>query len=49
MAHGKKEDELKNMQMIYLGIKGKRKAEEFGGLEVLGPIPCIIYRIKRKL
>ena len=42
---GKKEDELKK-QMIYLGKKVKEKAEEFGGLEVLGPTPCIIYRIK---
>lgn len=42
---GKNEDELRK-QMIYLGEKVKEKAEEFGGLEVLGPTPCIIYRIK---
>ena len=42
---GKNENELKN-QMIYLGKRVKEKAEEFGGLEVLGPTPCIIYRIK---
>lgn len=42
---GKNEDELKK-QMIFLGKKVKEKAEEFGGLEVLGPTPCIIYRIK---
>ena len=42
---GKNEDELRK-QMIYLGEKVKDKAEEFGGLEVLGPTPCIIYRIK---
>ena len=38
---GKNEDELKK-QMIFLGKKVKEKAEEFGGLEVLGPTPCII-------
>ena len=42
---GKNEDELKK-QMIFLGKKVKEKAEEFGGLEVLGPTPCIIYKIK---
>ncbi len=42
---GKNEDELKK-QMIFLGKKFKEKAEEFGGLEVLGPTPCIIYKIK---
>ena len=42
---GKNEDELRK-QMIYLGEKVKETAEEFGGLEVLGPTPCIIYRIK---
>lgn len=42
---GKNEDELRK-QMIYLGEKVKEKAEEFGGLEILGPTPCIIYRIK---
>ena len=42
---GKNEDELKK-QMIFLGRKVKEKAEEFGGLEVLGPTPCIIYKIK---
>ena len=41
---GKNEDELKK-QMIFLGKKVKEKAEEFGGLEVLGPTPCIIYKI----
>ena len=42
---GKNEDELKK-QMIFLEKKVKEKAEEFGGLEVLGPTPCIIYKIK---
>ena len=42
---GKNEDELKK-QMIFLGTKVKEKAEEFVGLEVLGPTPCIIYKIK---
>ena len=42
---GKNEDELKK-QMIFLGKKVKEKAEELGGLEVLGPTPCIIYKIK---
>ena len=42
---GKNEDQLKK-QMIFLGKKVKEKAEEFGGLEVLGPTPCIIYKIK---
>ena len=42
---GKNEDELKK-QMIFLGKKVKEKAEEFGDLEVLGPTPCIIYKIK---
>ena len=42
---GKNEDELKK-QIIFLGKKVKEKAEEFGGLEVLGPTPCIIYKIK---
>lgn len=42
---GKNEDELKK-QMIFLGKKVKEKAEEFGGLEVLGPTHCIIYKIK---
>ena len=32
--------------MIFLGKKVKEKAEEFGGLEVLGPTPCITYKIK---
>ncbi|MCQ2968713.1 MAG: primosomal protein N' [Clostridium sp.] len=42
---GKNESELKS-QMILLGKKVKEKAEAYGGLQVLGPTPCIIYRIK---